>query len=226
MQVQNYHTPPTNPTHFSPPKHPSNASSELKESVRASSRLEDVVSECGVQLRRAGVQLVGRCPIHSEKTPSFYVHPTKQLFHCHACGQGGDVFAFVMAVNNCTFREALQHLASRAGIEVDGFRPSPELQARVATLKAAREKEVAFEKWFNKVTWAITDRYRQLGRAVNHAEDYLCSIRVFDPAIEDMAWTILRHYVNFTNKLEEGRLLTVDVMRPKWLAQQAVLRVN
>jgi hypothetical protein len=63
------------------------------------------------QFRRSGRQLVGLCPLHSERHPSFYVHPEKQVFHCFGCGAGGDLYAFVMRVNNCDFRRALEIVA-------------------------------------------------------------------------------------------------------------------
>jgi hypothetical protein len=62
-------------------------------------------------LRRAGRQYVGLCPFHSERHPSFYVHPGKQVFYCFGCGAGGDVFAFVMRANDCDFRRALEIVA-------------------------------------------------------------------------------------------------------------------
>jgi DNA primase len=70
-----------------------------------------VVASRFTQLRRSGRQLVGLCPLHSERHPSFYVHPEKQVFHCFGCGAGGDVFAFVMRVTGCDFRRALEIVA-------------------------------------------------------------------------------------------------------------------
>src|SRR5258708_2906339 len=62
-------------------------------------------------LRKVGNQYVGRCPFHSERHASFYVHPEKKLFYCFGCGAGGDVFAFVMRINDCDFRRALEIVA-------------------------------------------------------------------------------------------------------------------
>ncbi len=59
------------------------------------------------RLRRSGRQLVGLCPLHKERNPSFYVHPDKQCFKCFGCGAGGDVFEFVMRATCCDFRRAL-----------------------------------------------------------------------------------------------------------------------
>lgn len=59
-------------------------------------------------LREAGRELVGLCPLHRERHPSFHVNPEKQVFHCFGCGAGGDVFAFVMLAVRCNFRCALE----------------------------------------------------------------------------------------------------------------------
>lgn len=87
------------------------------EQVRAANDVVDVVG-AHVALVRAGMRWKGLCPFHQEKTPSFHVSGEHQTYHCFGCGAGGDVFSFVMALENMTFPEALRHLAERAGIPV------------------------------------------------------------------------------------------------------------
>jgi hypothetical protein len=60
------------------------------------------------KLRRSGRQLIGLCPLHPERYPSFYIHPGKQVFHCFGCGRGGDIFVFAMCLTGCDFRGALR----------------------------------------------------------------------------------------------------------------------
>lgn len=79
--------------------------------------LVEVVSE-HVTLKRSGRRLVGLCPFHSEKTPSFTVTPDMGLYKCFGCGQGGDLFSFIQARENVSFSEAMQILADRAGVEL------------------------------------------------------------------------------------------------------------
>jgi DNA primase len=85
------------------------------EDVRAAADIVKIVSDY-VQLRKAGANMMGLCPFHQEKTPSFAVHPGKQIFHCFGCGVGGDVFKFIMLVDNLTFPEALERLAEKVGV--------------------------------------------------------------------------------------------------------------
>ena len=93
-------------------------SDALKEEVRQRIDLVDLVSE-HVALKPTGRNFVGLCPFHREKTPSFSVSPSKQIFKCFGCGAGGDVFTFVQLREGATFPEALRILAERAGINYD-----------------------------------------------------------------------------------------------------------
>lgn len=76
-----------------------------------------------VQLQRAGRNLRGLCPFHSEKTPSFYVFPDNQRWQCFGCNKGGDIFTFVMETQGLDFRTALEELGRQAGVEVRPLTP-------------------------------------------------------------------------------------------------------
>ena len=95
----------------------SKISSEIIERIRQLVPIEDIISEF-VQLKRKGTSLMGLCPFHTEKTPSFSVHPVKQIFHCFGCGASGNVFTFIMKINNMNFPEAVRYLAKKAGITI------------------------------------------------------------------------------------------------------------
>ncbi|MBV9102652.1 MAG: DNA primase [Candidatus Eremiobacteraeota bacterium] len=77
-----------------------------------------------VALRKRGNDLIGLCPFHAERTPSFHVHPDRGFFKCFGCGVGGDVFTFYERVENVTFIDALQALAKRAGVELQPRSPA------------------------------------------------------------------------------------------------------
>src|SRR5436190_23167678 len=87
------------------------------ETVRNSADIVRVISEY-VTLKGAGTSLKALCPFHSEKTPSFSVLRDRQIFNCFGCGVGGDVFSFVMKIENVTFPEALRIVADKFGITV------------------------------------------------------------------------------------------------------------
>lgn len=80
----------------------------------------DIVRVVGeyVRLKKSGQNFTGLCPFHSEKSPSFAVHPTKQIYHCFGCGVGGDVFKFVMEMEKCPFPEAIHIVAEKCGIVI------------------------------------------------------------------------------------------------------------
>ena len=85
--------------------------------IRRSIPLIDVAGAV-VSLRRAGRRLIGLCPFHSEKNPSFGIDPEKNLWFCFGCGAGGDVIAFVMKLEGCDFRKAVGILSARFGISI------------------------------------------------------------------------------------------------------------
>ncbi len=87
------------------------------EEIRQQTDLPELVGEY-LNLERRGKNMIGLCPFHSEKTPSFTVSPEKQLFHCFGCGASGNAFSFIMQMDNLIFPEAARLLADRAGIKM------------------------------------------------------------------------------------------------------------
>lgn len=90
---------------------------ELVEEVRQKNDIVDVVSGY-VRMKQRGANYVGLCPFHNEKTGSFSVSPSRQIFKCFGCGIGGNVFTFIMQYENYTFVEAMKMLAERAGVKL------------------------------------------------------------------------------------------------------------
>lgn len=90
---------------------------ELIEEIRAGNDIVDVISEY-VKLQKKGSSYFGLCPFHNEKSPSFSVSPGKQMYYCFGCGEGGNVYTFLMRYENDTFLEAVKALADRAGIKL------------------------------------------------------------------------------------------------------------
>ena len=92
-------------------------SSGITAEIKSKLPVLDVVGET-VTLKRAGTVHKGLCPFHAEKTPSFIVTPDRETWHCFGCGEHGDIFTFVMRRDGLDFREALERLAERAGVEL------------------------------------------------------------------------------------------------------------
>jgi DNA primase len=106
---------------------------ELVEEVRSRNDIVDIVGSY-VRLKKAGSNYMGLCPFHNEKSPSFSVSGSKQMYHCFGCGVGGNVFTFLMEYENYTFGEALRSLADRAGVKLPELEQSEEAK-RAADLK-------------------------------------------------------------------------------------------
>ncbi len=103
---------------------------ELIEKVRTKNDIVDVISGY-VRIQKKGSNYFGLCPFHNEKSPSFSVSQSKQIFYCFGCGAGGNVITFLMEYENATFQEAVKILADRAGINL------PEMEYN----EEARQKE-------------------------------------------------------------------------------------
>ncbi len=91
---------------------------EIKEKIS----IEELVSEY-LTLKPAGIHLKALCPFHAEKTPSFVVSPARGTFHCFGCGKHGDIFTFLQEMEGIDFKEALQKLAEKAGVEIKNYTP-------------------------------------------------------------------------------------------------------
>lgn len=110
----------------------------------------DIASFIGsyVSLHKRGNDMVGLCPFHLEKTPSFHVHPDKGFFKCFGCGAGGDVITFVSKLENLSFTDAVRMLAQRAGVELEPENPQ--------AARSRSEKEAIFEA--NQIAVAFFER--------------------------------------------------------------------
>jgi DNA primase len=118
------------------------------EKVKQQADIVRVVGEY-VRLKKSGQNFAGLCPFHGEKTPSFSVHPVKQIFHCFGCGKGGDVFSFVMEMEKCEFPEAVRMVAEKSGIAIPQRKASSpeerkENQQRVVLLDIHRDAQAFF----------------------------------------------------------------------------------
>ncbi|MBQ9430954.1 MAG: DNA primase [Kiritimatiellae bacterium] len=109
---------------------------QILEEIKSRLPIEDVIGN-RIQLKRSGSSLVGCCPFHQEKTPSFHVNSGKQFYHCFGCGESGDIFKFLMRYEGLTFQDAVERLAAQAGVKlVVTDNPKAKLRARLYSLNA------------------------------------------------------------------------------------------
>jgi DNA primase len=189
-------------------------SPELIEYIRSLAKIEEIVGET-VRLRPAGRQFRGRCPFHKERMPSFQIDVIKQVFYCHGCKVGGDVFQFVRLHQRCSFRQSVEFLAARSGMRLEGFRPSPTLSAEVAAIKGRRERKKEFDDFSNQRIKEVNEKYRALSRAATNAEMCLLTGKL-DSYEEEMAWSALERYRAFENHVEREGLTDPTVLRAEW----------
>ncbi len=136
---------------------------DATEDIKSRLAIEDVISEY-VQLKRAGRNFKGLSPFGEEKTPSFIVSPEKQIWHDFSSGKGGNMFSFVMEMEGVDFREALELLARKAGIDLDQYKgrsqSNAKLKARLheALEAAARFYQVQFSKNKTALTYVLNER--------------------------------------------------------------------
>ncbi len=118
------------------------------EQIRAASDIVEVIGGY-LPLKRAGANFVALCPFHKEKSPSFNVHPSRQIFHCFGCHKGGDVFTFVKEYENIGFLDAVRRLAERANIVLAFEQSDAEQQSRHIKDRLLEVHEQICRRWQN-----------------------------------------------------------------------------
>ena len=122
---------------------------DLIDAIRERSDIAEVVGQA-VSLKRKGSSLMGLCPFHQEKSPSFSVVPHKGIFHCFGCGEGGDVFKFIMKTRGLSFMEAVKELGDACGLAVEERELSPDEQRRVRSRRDLVDVCDLACGWFNQ----------------------------------------------------------------------------
>ncbi|MFG2952955.1 DNA primase [Streptomyces sp. NPDC048291] len=190
--------------------------------VRDAVPIDAVVSEY-LQLRNAGGgNLKGLCPFHDEKSPSFQVSPSKGLFHCFGCQEGGDTLTFVMKVDHLSFSEAVERLAAQAGItlryEEGGYNPSHQRGERIRLVEAHKIAAVWYAEQLATSPEAETGRVFLAERGFDQA-----AAVHFGVGYSPQGWDHLTRYLRgqgFTDKelltsglSQEGRRGPIDRFR-------------
>ncbi len=162
------------------------------EEIRRRADIASVIGEY-VILKKAGKNFLGLCPFHHEKTPSFTVSPDKQMFYCFGCSEGGNVFSFLMKLNNLTFPEAVRQLAGKVGVVIPDKTMSREEKERYTLAeKIRRVNELAADFYAKEL----------LSPAGAGAQEYLqkrevgeAAIRTFRLGLAPEGWSGLLDYL-------------------------------
>lgn len=144
---------------------------ELLEQIRQANDIVEVINGY-VPLKRAGANYRALCPFHKEKTPSFHVHPQRQIWHCFGCGRGGDVFRFLMEYENLDFVSAVRRLADRVGIVIE----------RSRDVRASETAELKQRLW--ELHEEVTRWFQENLRQAPAARAYLAKRGLSDEAIK------------------------------------------
>src|SRR6476660_4345244 len=155
-------------------------SGDFKETVKLQADIVRIVGDY-VKLKKAGAQnYSGLCPFHSEKTPSFSVHATRQFYHCFGCGLSGDVFSFVQKIENVTFPEAVRTVAQKLGIALPKASYSSPAEAREAKVRGVlldvHERAGTFFQEYLKRAEGAHAREYLAGRGLN--EETIAHFRI------------------------------------------------
>jgi DNA primase len=145
---------------------------EIIDRIRNSIDIVEVLSDY-LPLKKSGQNYKGLCPFHSEKTPSFIVSPSKQLYHCFGCGSGGDVFNFLVQYENLSFPETVRILAKKAGIKIEVKTRDPRLKTEKESLLKVNKTA---EEYFHKIL---------IGPQGKVTREYLFKRGIKDKTIED-----------------------------------------
>jgi DNA primase len=171
---------------------------ETIEKIKDAIKIEEVVGEY-VNLKKRGVNLIGLCPFHNEKTPSFTVSPTKGIFKCFGCGEAGSGIDFLMKHEHLTYPQALKTLADKYGIEVEEEEYTPEQE------KADKEREALYVvSSFAQKHFSNNLENTEEGKAVGLT--YLNQRGISDKSIEkfELGWALDKWDDLLNNAKENG----------------------
>jgi len=179
-------------------------SEEKIQEIRDRSDIVEVVSSY-MPLKRSGANHQGLCPFHQEKTPSFNVNSSRQIFHCFGCGVGGNVFSFVMRMEGLSFPDAVRRLGEKVGIEVEEEEVSvDEIRRREGRERLARINEVAGDFYHQLL---IENDAGALGRRYLRQRGYEGeTVRAFQLGFAPEGWeTLAKHLAGKSFSAEDVR---------------------
>ena len=183
----------------------------LIEEVRMKNDIVDVVSGY-VKLQKKGSSYFGLCPFHNEKSPSFSVSPSKQMYYCFGCGAGGNVLTFIMEYENYSFPEALKYLADRVGVEL----PQQEMNEEMKRQQDLRSRILEMNKMAAKYYY-----YQLRSEQGSQAMNYLKGRKLSDETIHKFGLGYSTKYGNDLYKYLKSKGISDE-----FLAQSGLMNVD
>jgi len=181
------------------------------EKILDATRVEEVVGDF-VRLKKRGVSLIGLCPFHNEKTPSFHVSPVKGIFKCFGCGKAGSAVSFLMEHEHYSYPDALRYLARKYRIEIEEERPSPEQQVAIDEKESLYNLTAFAQKYFEEALFQTEE-----GKAI--AMSYLKergfsteTIKKFGLGYNPGQWDSFTRYA-ITNGYKKEQLIKAGLCR-------------
>jgi DNA primase len=151
-------------------------SSDSINAVRDAADITEVIGAY-TDLKRAGAQMMGLCPFHDERSPSFSVDPQDKLYHCFGCGVAGDIFGFVMEKEGLGFSEAVETLADRYGVELQREQEDPQAEARRQARQRLQQLLERAAAYYSNYLWE--------SKEASKARDYLAGRGLAEGTLRD-----------------------------------------
>jgi DNA primase len=180
--------------------------------------LADLISE-HLRLQKAGRDLKGLCPFHQEKTPSLYVSPEKQLWHCYGCQKGGDHFTFIQEIEHVDFRAALQLLAEKTGVEVE---ESPGAGRQRELKKTIERLNLLAAQYFHHILLENPAGQKALlqleSRGITRAsmKEFQLGFAAAGQRKDNLVRFLRKHHATDTEMVEAGLAVRSDGSRELW----------
>lgn len=163
---------------------------EVKQQILDAARIEEVVGDF-VTLKRRGTNLIGLCPFHNEKTPSFIVSPAKGIYKCFGCGKGGDSVSFLMEHDQLTYPEALRALARKYGITIEEAPRSAEQIQQMNHRESLMQLSAFAENFFKDHLWK-TEEGQRIGLTYFRERGFSdATIEAFSLGYSPQGWDVL-----------------------------------
>ena len=196
----------------------------LIEEIRSRSDILDTIST-NILLKKNGQNYKGLCPFHSEKTPSFTVSPEKQIYHCFGCGAGGNIFKFIMEIEDLSFIDAVKKLASKYSIALPTANPNQinaKSNEREILLSINQKAQTYFTRLLKDEKLGLLARNYLKSRGLND-ETLLNTYGIGWAAPE---WKDTQNYLQKGGKFSQKNILRAGLIKQKKEGKKTIVMID